>query len=228
MKKTFVVFSFLLLLIGCASQQDLQMLERNFVTLNARIDNLEKNQSLQKAKLKALEERLKDLEKTIGGFPSSQKNLLVKLGQLEEELKRLYGQVEYNQHYLDQIQTNFQKEKKETEDLNKQLFSLQATIGNDLKIQREKIKDLEKRLKILEDKITYLPTKEKKQQAESLYQNAFNLLRQEKYDQAKELFEKFCFQMIDKESIPNPKIWIDCIKCTHFPKCDEVALMLKI
>lgn len=45
---------------------------------------------------------------------------------------------------------------------------------------------------------------------------------------AKDLFEKFCFQMIDKESIPNPKIWIDCIKCTHFPKCDEVALMLKI
>ncbi len=38
------------------------------------------------------------------------------------------------------------------------------------------------------------------------------------------LFKKFGFKVIDKESIPNPKIWIDCIKCKHFPRCDEIAL----
>jgi len=39
------------------------------------------------------------------------------------------------------------------------------------------------------------------------------------------LFEKYGFNIIDKESIPNPKIWADCIKCKHFPRCDEIALL---
>ncbi|MCK5111618.1 MAG: N-acetyltransferase [Arcobacteraceae bacterium] len=40
-----------------------------------------------------------------------------------------------------------------------------------------------------------------------------------------QLFKKFDFKIIDKESIPNPKIWADCIKCKHFPRCDEIALL---
>ena len=31
-----------------------------------------------------------------------------------------------------------------------------------------------------------------------------------------------------KVSIPDTKIWLDCIKCKHFPICDEVALLLKL
>jgi len=42
------------------------------------------------------------------------------------------------------------------------------------------------------------------------------------------LFKKFGFSEIDKSSIPEPKIWADCIKCKHFPICDEVALIKKI
>ncbi len=42
-----------------------------------------------------------------------------------------------------------------------------------------------------------------------------------------QLFTNFDFSVIDKESIPNPKIWADCIKCKHFPRCDEIALIYK-
>lgn len=42
------------------------------------------------------------------------------------------------------------------------------------------------------------------------------------------LFEDFGFQVIAKESIPETKIWADCIKCKHFPICDEIALTLDI
>ncbi|HIP13767.1 MAG TPA: N-acetyltransferase [Arcobacter sp.] len=42
------------------------------------------------------------------------------------------------------------------------------------------------------------------------------------------LFEKFDFKIIEKSTIPDTKIWADCIKCKHFPICDEVALTLKI
>lgn len=42
------------------------------------------------------------------------------------------------------------------------------------------------------------------------------------------LFETFGFKVIEKESIPETKIWADCIKCKHFPVCDEVSLTLDI
>ena len=44
----------------------------------------------------------------------------------------------------------------------------------------------------------------------------------------KNFFESFGFVEIPKESIPETKIWADCIKCKHFPVCDEVSLVLDI
>jgi len=44
----------------------------------------------------------------------------------------------------------------------------------------------------------------------------------------KALFEFFNFVEIPKETIPETKIWADCIKCKHFPVCDEVSLVLDI
>ncbi|HIP30207.1 MAG TPA: N-acetyltransferase [Sulfurospirillum arcachonense] len=41
-------------------------------------------------------------------------------------------------------------------------------------------------------------------------------------------FESIGFKEIPKESLPAHKIWADCIKCKHFPVCDEVALIKTI
>ena len=41
-------------------------------------------------------------------------------------------------------------------------------------------------------------------------------------------FEKLGFTEISKESIPEHKIWADCIKCIHFPVCNETALVYKL
>lgn len=38
-------------------------------------------------------------------------------------------------------------------------------------------------------------------------------------------FEKLGFTEIPKESLPEQKIWADCIKCKHFPICNEVSLI---
>lgn len=42
------------------------------------------------------------------------------------------------------------------------------------------------------------------------------------------LFQRLGFAIIDKSLLPNHKIWADCIKCKHFPICDEVALINKL
>jgi len=41
----------------------------------------------------------------------------------------------------------------------------------------------------------------------------------------KEFFEKLGFSEIQKEEIPDKKIWADCIKCKFFPNCNEIALI---
>ncbi len=42
---------------------------------------------------------------------------------------------------------------------------------------------------------------------------------------ASAFFEKLSFTEIPKESLPEHKIWADCIKCKHFPVCNEIALV---
>jgi len=41
-------------------------------------------------------------------------------------------------------------------------------------------------------------------------------------------FKKMHFVEISKESIPEHKIWADCIKCIHFPTCNEVSLVYRL
>ena len=41
-------------------------------------------------------------------------------------------------------------------------------------------------------------------------------------------FERLDFTEIPKESLPEHKIWADCVKCKHFPICDEVALIYNL
>ena len=38
-------------------------------------------------------------------------------------------------------------------------------------------------------------------------------------------FERLGFVEIQKESLPEHKIWADCIKCQHFPICNEISLI---
>jgi len=43
-----------------------------------------------------------------------------------------------------------------------------------------------------------------------------------------EFFKKMNFVEISKETIPEHKIWTDCIKCIHFPVCNEISLVYKL
>ena len=41
-------------------------------------------------------------------------------------------------------------------------------------------------------------------------------------------FERLGFIEIPKESLPEHKIWADCIKCKHFPICNEISLIKEL
>lgn len=40
-------------------------------------------------------------------------------------------------------------------------------------------------------------------------------------------FKRFGFNEVDKADLPQ-KIWTDCLKCTKFPDCDEIAVILEL
>jgi len=42
-----------------------------------------------------------------------------------------------------------------------------------------------------------------------------------------DFFKRFDFRLVEKSDLPH-KVWGDCIKCHHFPDCDEVALALDL
>ncbi len=43
-----------------------------------------------------------------------------------------------------------------------------------------------------------------------------------------DFFSRLGFKEIEKQSIPEQKIWTDCIKCIHFPSCKEVSLVYSV
>jgi amino-acid N-acetyltransferase len=41
-----------------------------------------------------------------------------------------------------------------------------------------------------------------------------------------DFFARFGFEEIDKNALPHI-VWADCVRCTKFPECDEIAMLLK-
>jgi len=44
----------------------------------------------------------------------------------------------------------------------------------------------------------------------------------------KAFFEKLGFEEVNKEDIPEHKVWQDCIRCKLFPVCNESALIITL
>ena len=41
-----------------------------------------------------------------------------------------------------------------------------------------------------------------------------------------DFFRRFGFEEVDKNILPHI-VWADCVRCTKFPECDEIAMLLK-
>lgn len=41
-----------------------------------------------------------------------------------------------------------------------------------------------------------------------------------------DFFSRFGFEVVDKNVLPHI-VWADCVRCTKFPECDEIAMILR-
>ena len=42
-----------------------------------------------------------------------------------------------------------------------------------------------------------------------------------------DFFRRLGFAPVEKDALPH-KVWSDCVRCPHFPNCDEVALIIDV
>lgn len=64
---------------------------------------------------------------------------------------------------------------------------------------------------------------------ENCFQEArtFGLKRVFTLSYVPEFFSKLGFNRVDKAVLPH-KVWADCIKCSKFPDCDEIAMIIEL
>ncbi len=203
--------SFLLVLFlfqGCVSQQDLQVLEGHIVTLSRRVDTLQTNQRKQGQKLELISAKMANLEKSIGKLPSTQGNLLVRLGEIEDEIKQLRNTMEQNGYAIERLQGDIQDQKQETKGYKEQISELETKLEQTTKTQTEKIAELESQLKELRKKVLSFYTPKIKQGPKGLYNKAFRLLRQKKYKEAQKAFNDFLKFYPNSPLAANAQYWI--------------------
>jgi tol-pal system protein YbgF len=208
----------LIVLSGCASQDDVLTLDYRLSLLEQRNRELEKrNAELKKQNTQAIERnanlksQMDNVGKSLGAedqktrMQYAQMSVLVRT--YGEELQTLRGKIEENEYFLNR---HLQATKNQDQNLN-----------TELAILRKKMEDLNRRLDYLEQYLNVEPSKTKIQtpaavgkaaakqpQAQTLYQSAKQAFDQGDFNTARENFEKIIAQFPTSEHADNAQFWI--------------------
>jgi len=208
----------LIVLSGCASQDDVLTLDYRLSLLEQRNRELEKrNAELKKENTEAIERnanlksQMDNVGKSLGAedqktrMQYAQMSVLVRT--YGEELQTLRGKIEENEYFLNR---HLQATKNQDQNLNTELAVL-----------RKEMEALNRRLDYLEQYLNVEPSKAKIQtpeavakaapeqpQAQTLYQSAKQAFDQGDFNTARENFEKIIAQFPKSEHADNAQFWI--------------------
>jgi tol-pal system protein YbgF len=208
----------LIVLSGCASQDDVLTLDYRLSLLEQRNRELEKrNAELKKQNTQAIERnanlksQMDNVGKSLGAedqktrMQYAQMSVLVRT--YGEELQTLRGKIEENEYFLNR---HLQATKNQDQNLN-----------TELAILRKEMEALNRRLDYLEQYLNVEPYKAKTQspeavgkaaakqpQAQTLYQSAKQAFDQGDFNTARENFEKIIAQFPKSEHADNAQFWI--------------------
>ena len=227
-----IFFSILALLWGCATKREVVVLDRETNRLQSQISSQQKERdSFQK-----------DVEKLQKDFKTLQADLLLRLENLQTEVRTLgTGIEEYREvskktpKEMDRLKENIALRTKALEDKEKILDDKDRNL-------EERIKGMEERLKGLEGKIGQLATKQLEiegslrgketsvegkgvsTRAGDLYKDAYETYQKGDYEGARRKFEAFLKQYPNTELSDNAQFWIGE---TYFGKKDYEKAILE-
>jgi tol-pal system protein YbgF len=211
--KGWIVFIIGLLLFGCATTRDVQILDKEIYKLQSQISTLQKENESMKNEMSALKSDL-SLENL-----KLKADLLLRIETLQSETRNLSTSVEEYQELI-------KRPSKETERFKEEMEGRLKILEERRKTQEERIKEIEDRLKALDGKTAGsiskpiesekpIPTKEAPAELKGvstgmgdLYKDAYETFYRGDLEGARRKFEVFLRQYPNTELSDNAQFWI--------------------
>jgi len=228
---------FLFLLGGCATREDLQLVQ---TSLDQKIAEVGGKVPLLEKRIGALEDKVNTLDSALSLLKAEDNTLRKDIGKNREEitslrkgladvgadiidvrgsLQELRGQAEVLKRDVSTVNTRLTKKDEELKEIRDRLNSVIFKINyleNFLGIGKDQAEtgEKEKPKEILKGKVT---------DKEAAYAAAYELFKEGKFDQAREAFQNFLKQYPNTEYSDNAQFWIG--ECYYFEKKYENAIL---
>jgi tol-pal system protein YbgF len=198
-----------LLFFGCASNKDVQILDREIDKLHSQINILQKEKDSIKSEMAVLRSDLSSENQKLKA------DLFIRLERLQTETRTLSTGVEEYKEYLKRPSKEVDRVKADVEGRLKILEERGKTFEEKNKSQEDKIKELEDRLKGLEGKTVGPMPKEVPAELKGgstgmgdLYKDAYETFYKGDLEGARRKFETFLKQYPNTELSDNAQFWI--------------------
>jgi tol-pal system protein YbgF len=211
--KRWIIFTIGLLLFGCATTRDVQILDKEIDKLQSQISTLQKENESTKNEMSTLKSDLSSESLRL------KTDLLLRIETLQSETRNLSTSVEEYQELL-------KKPSKEMDRFKEEMEGRLKILEERRKTQEERIKEIEDRLKALDGKTAGLTSKSiesersmttKEVPAElkgvstgvgDLYKDAYESFHKGDLEGARRKFEAFLRQYPNTELSDNAQFWI--------------------
>jgi len=232
--KRWIILGLVLLLSGCATKREVQILDRDTQRIHSQLSTQEKEKHSFQKDLEALQKEIRTLQKETNDWKANeareskkaQADLQLRIDNLQTEVRTLgTGIEEYKElskkpsKEMDRLKENIALRTKALEDKEKILDEKDRNL-------EERIKGIEERLKGLEGKIGQLTAKQSEIEGSlraketsvegkvvpartgDLYKDAYETYQKGDYDGARRKFEAFLKQYPNTELSDNAQFWI--------------------
>jgi tol-pal system protein YbgF len=206
--KGLIIFLTGLLLFGCASTRDVQILDRGLDVLQSQINSLRKENNSIKNEISDLRMENQKLKA----------DLSLRVENVRSEFQTLSTRIE-------EYQELFKRPSKEMDRFKEEMEGRLRTIEEKKKTQEEKLKEIEDRLKELDGRITGSTSKRESERLAStketlselkgvstgmgeLYKDAYETFHRGDLEGARRKFEAFLKQYSNTELSDNAQFWI--------------------
>jgi tol-pal system protein YbgF len=207
--KGWIAFTIGLLLFGCATTKDVQILDKEMYKLQSQISTLQKENESNKNEISNLREENQRLKA----------DLSLRLENLQSEMRILSSGIEEYKELL-------KKPSKEMDRIKEEMEGRLKILEERRKTQEERIKEIEDRLKALDGKMTgstskpieserSIPTKEAPSELKGvstgmgdLYRDAYETFHKGDLEGARRKFEAFLRQYPNTELSDNAQFWV--------------------
>jgi len=219
---TIVLVGVLILVIGCATEEDLIMVQRNLsgkiVQLQERVDRLEDQDVAGQDDLKKEVEGLRNRQiEMYNTMEEVRTNTLDSTGKLESEVLRLKRQLATGKKTSDsaEMETSIRELKSNLEEIQANAKEIQA-VDRDLKGMEQRLARVEQFLGMTKAVQAPAPaaakTTPEKSGPDKLYSTALNLYKKGQYDSAQNLFVRFVSMYPKDKNADNSQFWIgECL-----------------